>query len=205
MNVADAIKELRKSEKREFVQTIDLIVNLKGVDAKKESISALISLPHPLKEKKVLGFMNTKNKLIPTIPQTEFVRFKDKKELKKLLKQYDFFIASGKLMPSVATTFGKVLGPSGKMPTPQLGVLMEESDNAIEQVLKKIKSALKIRVKEASVKVPVGKESMSDEQIIENINAVYEGFVSVLPTKKENVKSVLLKLTMSKPVAVEIK
>ena len=37
-----------------------------------------------LKEKKVLGFMNTKNKLIPTIPQTEFVRFKDKKELKKL-------------------------------------------------------------------------------------------------------------------------
>ena len=46
---------------------------------------------------------------------------------------------------------------------------------------------------------------MTDEQLIENATAIYNGLVGVLPTKKENVKSIMLKLTMSKPIKVEIK
>jgi len=72
-----------------------------------------------------------------------------------------------------------------------------------EGVLKSI--TIKIRIKEASIKVSVGKESMPDEKIRENIIALYNGIVSILPTKKENVKSVMLKLTMSKPVKAEVK
>ena len=46
---------------------------------------------------------------------------------------------------------------------------------------------------------------MKDEQIIANVQAIYSGLVNVLPIKKDNVRSVMIKFTMSKPIKVEIK
>jgi ribosomal protein L1 len=63
---------------------------------------------------------------------------------------------------------------------------------------------MKIRVKEAAIKVSVAKESMPDEKILENILAIYRGIVNALPVKKDNVRKVMIKLTMSKPIQVEI-
>jgi ribosomal protein L1 len=60
-------------------------------------------------------------------------------------------------------------------------------------------------MKEASIKICVGREGMKNEEIAANINAAYSSIVNALPTKKENVKSVLVKLTMSKPLKVEMK
>ncbi len=108
-------------------------------------------------------------------------------------------------MPAVATTFGKILGPAGKMPSPQLGIVMSEDEKVIKDTLQKIAKAVKIKVKEASVKLSVGKEGMKDEEIIANAEAVYSALVNALPIKKENVKNTMIKLTMSKPIKVEIK
>ena len=149
--------------------------------------------------------MTKKSELIRTITQPEFPKYKDKDALKDLVKEYDFFISHISLMPSVATTFGKALGPAGKMPSPQLGVLPSEDEAAIKAVLNKISHSIKVRLKELSLKISVGKENMGDEKIIENVLAIYNGLINVLPTKKENVKSLMLKLTMSKPIMVEIK
>ncbi len=204
MNVKSALEELAKEEKRKFAQSIDLIVNLKGLDLRKENISAIINVPHIVKEKKVCGFLDKKSDLLQTISKLEFPLYKDKKPLKNLIKNYDFFIAAAPLMPSVATTFGKILGPAGKMPSPQLGIIMHETPEAIKNELTKISRSLKIRVKEASVKISVAKENMKQEEIIENIQAVYNGIANALPKKKDNIKSVMLKLTMSKPIRVEI-
>lgn len=205
MELKHALSELRKTEKKKFDQSIDLVISLKGIDIKKDNIAAIVSIPHKIKDKKVCGFLAKKSELVNTITQPDFARYKDKKPLKDLVKKYDFFIASAPLMPSVATTFGKALGPTGKMPSPQLGILMKDDDAAIKQLIEKINKSIKVRVKEPSVKVSIGKESMSDSQILENAESFYHGIVNVLPTKKENVKSVMLKLTMSKPIKVEMK
>lgn len=205
MNIKEAIAELRKNEKRKFEQGIDLIINLKGIDMKKDNISTIATIPHPFREMRVCGFLTKESKLVDTITKPNFAAYKDKKQLKNLIKKYDFFIGHGSLMPSVATTFGKVLGPVGKMPTPQLGVLMTEDDNAIKALLEKIKKSIKIRLKETSFKTSVGNEKMKDEDIAANVESIYNALVAVLPTKKENIRSVMLKLTMSKPVKVEIK
>ena len=205
MELKQALAELRKLEKRKFDQVIDLIVNLRGVDLKKDNISAIITIPNKVKDKSVCGFLTKKSELVKTITQPEFIGYKDKKMLKNLVKNYDFFIAAAPLMPSVATTFGKVLGPAGKMPSPQLGILMVENDAKIQAEIDKISKSIKVRAKEASIKVSVGKESMKDEEISANIEAVYNGIVNALPTKKENVKNVIIKLTMSKPLKIEIK
>ncbi len=205
MELKQAIQELKKQEKRKFEQTIDLIVNLKGIDMKRDNVSAVAIMPNKIKDKKICAFMTKKSDAVKTITKPEFQKYNDKKELKKLVKEFDFFIAHASLMPAVATTFGKVLGPAGKMPSPQLGIVTQEDDNTIKTLIDKISKSVKIRAREPSIKIAVGKESMKDEEITENINAVYNGIVDALPTKKENVKNVMIKLTMGKPIKAEMK
>ena len=205
MEIKQALAELRKLEKRKFEQSIDLLISLKGIDPKKDNIATIVTIPNKVKDKKVCGFLTKKSNVVSTITPPDFAKYKDKKTLKNLVKEFDFFIAAAPLMPSVATTFGKILGPAGKMPSPQLGILPVENEKEIESLLERISTSIKIRVKEASIKTSIGKESMNDEQIIANALAVYNGLVSVLPINKDNVKKVMIKLTMSKPIPVEIK
>ena len=204
MNLQEALKEIRSQKERKFDQTVDLVINLSGVNLRKENISGVVNIPKPFKEKKVCAFFNEKSKVIDTITPAEFPKYKDKKALKNLVNNYDYFIAIGPLMPSVASTFGKVLGPAGKMPSPQLGIIPKSDEEMIKGVLEKISKAVKVRIKEASVKVGVGKESMKDEDLQNNITSVYNGIIELLPNKKDSVKNVILKTTMGKPVKIEV-
>ncbi len=197
-----ALAELRKDKERKFDQTIDLIVNLKKFDAKKETVNLIVNVPHKIKDKKIAGFLETKNSKVETITLAEFKKYSDKKLLKKLVKKYDFFIAQASLMPKVATTFGRVLGPAGKMPSPQLGIMMKVDDESIEGLKKKVNSSIKIKTKEASIKLAVGKQSMKDEEILENINIIYEALLKALPKNKENIKNISIKFTMTKPIKI---
>lgn len=204
MKLKEALAEIRKGKERKFEQSVDLIVNLKAIDVKREGVNIVLNIPHRVKDKKVCGFLTEKSALIDSVLEPNFSKYKDKKLLKELVKKYDYFVASAKLMPKVATTFGRVLGPVGKMPSPQLGILTQENEAAVKAVLAKIDMSLKVRMKEASIKLIVGKEKMSDEQITENVESIYRGIENALPKKKENVKNVMIKLSMGKPVKVEI-
>jgi large subunit ribosomal protein L1 len=203
-NIISALATLRKNEKRKFNQTVDLIINLRNFDAKKQSINVVAEMPYKAKDKKICAFLNKNSSLVDTITKPEFDNYKDKKQLKQLVKKYDFFMAIGALMPSVATTFGKVLGPSGKMPSPQLGMLAEETDNAIKAMLEKINKSIKVKTKDPALRIAVGKESMKDEEIAENIMAIYNAVYKVLPRTKENLRSILIKFTMTKPVKLAL-
>lgn len=200
-----ALTELRKGKERKFDQTVDLIVNLQKFDSKKNSVNLFISVPNKIKDKRVAGFLETKNKNIETITKEEFRIYSKKSELKKLVKKFDFFIAQGSLMPKVATTFGKVLGPAGKMPSPQLGIILNADDKTIKELKEKINNMIKIRVKEASIKLAAGKQSMKDEDIIENIQSIYKEILRVMPKDKENIKNIEIKFTMTKPVKIKIR
>src|SRR3989344_157357 len=200
-----AIEELRKEEKRKFEQTVDLIINLQKFDVKKNQINIFVQVPHNVKKKKIAGFFETTQKGVDTIVKNDFRIYSDKKELKKLVKKYDFFISQASLMPSVATTFGRVLGPASKMPSPQLGIIMNPDKKSIHELVSKINQSVRIKVKEASIKVPVGKENMKDEEIISNIVTIYNALLKVLTKEKENIKNVELKFTMTKPVKIKIR
>jgi ribosomal protein L1 len=107
-------------------------------------------------------------------------------------------------MPSVATAFGKYLGPVGKMPAPGLGIMAGDDENSIKKELKKFDGMIKIKTKEPSIKLCIGKESMSDEDISENIDAVYKAVMKQLPRDKDNIRSVMVKFTMTKPKRINI-
>jgi len=200
-----ALTELRKEKQRKFDQTLDLIINLQKFDVKKSQLNLIITLPHKIKDKKVAGFLEVKNNNVDTITFEEFKKYTDKKKLKELVNKYDFFLAQGSLMPKVATTFGRVLGPAGKMPSPQLGILMDVNDKAINDLKAKVNNILKIKIKEASIKVPVGKYSMKDEDLLENVQMIYDAILKELPRDKENIKNIELKFTMTKPQKLKVK
>ena len=200
-----ALAELRKEKVRKFDQTVELIVNLKKFNTKKESLNTIIYVPHKIKEKKIAAFLDIKNQKVFTITESEFDKFKDKKEMKSLTKKYDFFISQARLMPKVATVFGKILGPTGKMPSPQLGIVMNADDKIIEELKDKINKSVKIRTKEASIKVSIGKQSMKDEDLAENIFTIYNSLIKELPRGKENIKDVKIKFTMTKPYKISSK
>ncbi|MBU1136320.1 MAG: hypothetical protein ABIG37_00525 [Nanoarchaeota archaeon] len=204
-DILNALVELRKNKKRKFNQSVDVIINLKKFDIKKESINLFLKLPHKIKDKKIGIFLDKKIENIDCILKSDFDKYKDKKNVKKLVKQYDFFISSASLMPLVATTFGKYLGPVGKMPSPQLGILTEETEKKIKELSEKIDKITRVKSKEPSLKICVGKENMEDEKIAENFLSVYKDILNSLPRKKENLKSIMIKFTMSKPIKIKSK
>jgi len=202
MEIEKALAELRKDEnKRKFVQSVDLIINLKDFDLRREAINTFIQIPNPT-EKKICGFLTRKSKFVDTITKEEFDKYKEPKEIKKLAKSYDFFIAVASLMPEIATKFGRILGPMGKMPSPRAGIIESDDDESVRQMVEKMKKLIRVRSKENSLKILVGKEDMPDEKLKENITAVIQAIENILPKKKENIKNILLKFTMTKPVRI---
>ncbi|MDE1848599.1 MAG: hypothetical protein KGH55_01035 [Nanoarchaeota archaeon] len=203
--IKKALIELRKEGERKFNQTVDLIVNLQKFDPKRDALNIFIQVPHKIRDKKICAFLTTKHAELDTITEADFRRYSDKKELKKLEGKYDFFISQATLMPKVATVFGRVLGPSGKMPSPQLGIVQSAEDKSIDELREKINHSIRIRAKEASIKLGIGKQKMKDEELIENIESVYHALLKALPKGSENIKNVGLKFTMTKPQRVSLK
>jgi large subunit ribosomal protein L1 len=206
MKFKEALEELRKSsEKRKFDQTLDLVVNLKNFDANRETINTFVILPFPAKNKKIAAFLDSikKSDAVSLIITKDSMDKITPKEMKKYAKEYDFFISSAKLMPQVAAKFGKVLGSIGKMPDPKVGsVLMQEQEALLKETVEKLKKTVKIKSKERSLKIPLAKESMTDEQILENINQTFKVIMNALPKKELNIRNIMLKFTMSKSIKV---
>lgn len=207
--ILKTIKELKEtSPKRNFKQTIDLIINLKQIDVKKQDqkIDTFITLNYSKgKPTKTCIFLDkqlepkAKDKFTKIITKEEFPKWTDKKQLKKLAKSYDFFIAQANLMTQVAATFGKYLGPLGKMPNPKAGCVVTPDSN-LDPLADKLQRTMRIITKnEPIIKVSIGNQDIPDEQIADNIMDVYTHLIHDLPQHEINIKSILIKFSMSPP------
>ncbi len=201
MEIKATLAELRKEKKRKFTQTVDLVMNLKNFDVRKEALNTFVSVPHG-SEKKLAAFFTKRSKLISTITEEDFVKYKEMKDIKKLAKKYDAFIAVAPMMGKVATKFGRVFGPMNRMPSPQAGIIPKEDEEMVKMMIDKMNKSIRVKNKEMAIKLPVGKEDMSDDEISENVEAVIKGLEKVLPRGRDNVKEVLIKFTMTKPLKI---
>lgn len=201
METIKAIQELRKEKKRKFDQSVDLIVNLKNFDVRREALNTFVFIPHGM-DKKFAAFFTKRNDNVDTITEEDFVKYKELKDFKRLAKKYDAFLAVAPMMGKVATKFGRVFGPMNKMPSPLAGIVPKEDDVMVKAMIEKMKKAIRVKNKEMSIKVCVGKESMSDEDLAENVNEAIKELEKKLPRGRENVKDVLVKFTMTKPIVV---
>lgn len=212
--VFEAIKKLKESSsKRNFTQSYDLIINLKDLDFKRpeEQVDLFITL-HYSKGRigKICALVGpeltdeAKKVCEKTITQGEFEKYAgDKKATKKLASEHDFFIAQANIMPKVATAFGKILGPKKKMPNPKAGCVVPPKAN-LKPLHDKLQKTVRAYAKERPlIQCAVGNEKMADREVADNVLNVYNNVLHHLPGEKNNIKNVMLKLTMSKPVELK--
>lgn len=210
-NIIATLKNLKtNSKKRNFTQKIDAIFVLKDLNLKKNEnqIDFFTNLHFNIgKDVKVCAFtgpeIHSEAKKICdlAISQTDFVKYKNnKKMIKKLIAEYDFFIAQANIMPQVAQVFGKILGPKGKMPNPKAGCVVPPKA-AIKPLYDKIQTMVRIMVKtQLQIQVTIGSESQDEKEVTDNIKTVYDQIIHHLPNEENNLKKVYLKFTMGKPV-----
>jgi len=207
--IIEAIKKARESKKRNFKQSFDIAVNLKSIDLKKpeNKIKTEVVLPNGLGKATKIGFIA--DTLIPQVKDLENVVLirkdqlefygKNKKETKRLAELCYSFVAEAPLMPLVGKNLGQVLAVRNKMPKP-----IPPTVN-VKALLDIVSKTIKIAVKESpTIHCNVGMEDISDEKIAENIDTIVKSVVSALPKGKEQVKNLVIKLSMGKPVKVII-
>lgn len=212
-DILNALKKAKEiSQKRNFKQSVDLIINFKGLDLKKpdNQLELFIALPFTKGKKiKVCGLVGpeltneSKNTLDQTIIADEFdIYTKDKKITKKLARQFDFFIAQANIMPKVATVFGRYFGPKGKMPNPKADCVVPPNAN-LKALYERLQKTVKVSVKVTPLyQGMVGMEDSNENEVVENVMTIYNTVINSLPNGTHNIKNSYLKLTMGKPIKI---
>jgi len=200
-----AVKEIReRTSKKKFSQTFDLLINLKQYDVKTNpKITVAVNLPHGKGKKvKLCGLVDkeleaqAKKLLDFHILKEDFPSWSDKKKQKKLTRDYDFFLAQSTMMADIAKVFGRTFGPRSKMPDPKIGCVLAPASNMEPQVHRLQTLAVLQTKNEPALKGAIALESMKDEQVADNLMAIYEALLKALPQGKDNVRNIMLKLTM---------
>ena len=205
-----SIEEAKKGDKRGFNQTLEIVVILKDLDLKKPAnrINEAVELPNPLGKPTTvcviaggdLAVKAKKGGADYVLEQGELDKIsKDKKALKKIVNEYEYFIAAAPLMAAVGKTMGTILGPRGKMPTPV------PPNAPIESLIEKHRRMVRVRLKDQlAIQTKVGTEEMPHEKVAENVQAVIARLEAKLEKGAKNIDALYIKTTMGKPVKVEI-
>lgn len=212
--IKKALEELRKnSTKRNFNQSIDIIINLKELDLKKpeNQIDIFAQITHQ-KNKKVRICAIIGPELVTTAKEScdtiltleDFPEYQDNKRKQiRLAKEHDFFIAQATIMPQIAKIFGRILGTRGKMPNPKAGCVVPPKTN-LRLLAEKLKKTVRLTAKtQLSIKATPGDEKMEDDKIAENIINIYNAAAAALPQEEHNIKNMLIKFTMSQPIEIK--
>lgn len=203
--LAKMINEAKAATKqRKFKQSIELIMNFKDIDVKKGfALNEVVQLPKTDSPARVCvmatGDMSQKAKqanadaVVGTAELDKFAT--NKRESRKFINKYDFFLADTQVMPVVGKTLGQLLGPRGKMPTPV------PFNAPIESFLQRFRSSIKVRTRASlSMSCKIGDESMSDSDLAINAHAVINAVEKKLPNGEKNMRRIMIKTTMGKPI-----
>jgi large subunit ribosomal protein L1 len=210
-NLIKALGQMREvAGKKKFTQSVELMISLKDIDLKKPEnrISGEVVLPHGMgKPRKVVVFaegelarkaMDAGADLVLGRKDIDELR-KDRKRAKKIADGHDSFIAQADLMPLIGKQLGPVLGPRGKIPKP----VPPTADPG--PFIERHRKTVLIRTREQpTMHVPIGVESMTDEQLAENASTVLDFIEHELERGLNQVGSLHLKTTMGKAVRVEV-
>ena len=207
--LVEVIKKAKESDKtRKFQQSVEMILVFKDIDVKKGfAINETIQLPKKMSKSASvciiaagdLGIKAKNAKADRVMNEAELVQLgKNKRESRKVINKYDFFLADTKLMPTVGKVLGQLLGPRGKMPTPI------PFNAPVESLLERFRTSVGVKVKGSlSLSCKIGEESMEDADLAANASAVAAIIEKKLPNGDKNIRKIMIKTTMGKAVKLE--
>jgi large subunit ribosomal protein L1 len=204
VQLKELIKQAREGAgQRKFSQSVDLTLVLKDIDVKRGfNVNEVVALPHkPSREATIcvvgsgdLGTRARKAQIDKIIEQDQLDRLgTNKREARKVVREYDFFLSDTSLMAAVGRSLGQFLGPKGKMPTPL------PYGAPIESIAARMRSSVRARAKnQLNISTKIGDEKMDDSQLASNANAVIAAIEKKLPQGEKNISNALIKFSMGK-------
>ncbi len=204
--LAEAItKAMEEKGKKKFKQSVELIINMRGIDfAKAENrLNLDIVLPKGKGGKELKSAIFAEGNMADEarragadliITPDAIASYAEPSKVNDLAANY-FLLAQPNLMGAVAKSLGQSLGRRGKLPRPITGNIKE----LIERSKKTVRIASKGKYLPVAQAL-IGTEAMEVDDLLENAEAVYDSVKNKV--NEGNIKSVYVKLTMGKPAKV---
>ena len=203
--VSDAVSLVKKVAVAKFDETIEVHIRT-GCDGRHadQQIRGAVVLPHGTgKTVRVLVF--AKN-LKADEAQAAGADYVGAEELIPKIQNegwldFDVVVATPDMM-GVVGRLGKVLGPKGLMPNPKAGTVTMDVTKAINDIKA---GKIEYRLDKANIiHCPIGKASFTEEQLMENFNALMGAIIKAKPStlKGQYLRSVTLSSTMGPGVKV---
>ncbi|MEM4417030.1 MAG: 50S ribosomal protein L1 [Nitrososphaerota archaeon] len=212
-NLLEAIKTAKKeTAQRKFKQSMELIINVKGVDLSKPEnrFNEAVELPNDLGSKRRKICVIASGNLAIQAGRIEGVQkvlgkedlealVGRKREAKKLAGQYDFFLVEPSMIGLAARALGAALGSRGKNPIPI------PPGQELEKLVKRYQNSVVISLRKVpQVSCLIGLADEDDEKLARNAETVLNRVVEKLEKKMRNIGSVYVKATMGKPVKLQL-
>ncbi len=205
-----AIEKMKKdSPARKFVESVDMAINLKDINLQDPSkrFQMDIRLPHPLEKDIRICVLGEGSHLVDA-ESAGAARIINKDELdnisrepkiaKKLAQQYDFFIATASLMPTIGRSLGKFLGPRGKMPRPL------PPTAPIKPLINDLQTTIQIRLRQSPViHARIATIAMENDSIVENALTIVRSVENRLEKGENNIRTIYIKSTMGPAIKVK--
>jgi len=205
-----AIEKMKKdSPARKFVESVDIAINLKDINLQDPSkrFQMDVRLPHPLEKDVKICVLGEGSHLVDA-ESAGAARIINKDELdnisrepkiaKKLAQQYDFFIATASLMPTIGRSLGKFLGPHGKMPRPL------PPTAPIGPLINDFQTTIQVRLRQSPViHARIATIAMENDSIVENALAVVRNVENRLEKGENNIRTIYIKTTMGPAIKVK--
>ena len=205
VDVQTAIKQIKSFENAKFDETVEMHFRL-GVDGRHadQQVRGAMVLPHGTgKTKKVLVFAKGPKAEEAQAAGADFVGAEDMADRIKNENWFDFdaVVATPDMM-GVVGRLGKILGPKGLMPNPKSGTVTMDLTKALEDIKA---GKVEYRLDKANIiHCIIGKKSFTEEQLVENANALIQAIAKAKPAaaKGQYFKSISVAATMSPGVKI---
>ena len=178
-NIKDALSKAIYGAKSKFIEAIDVSIQL-GVDSKTGHVKGVVDLPHGLRKEVKIAILSDAKSTIVDDKSVDIIVVPNKPD-KSILKLsfYDWYVCTPDLMPKIASSLAKYLGPKGLMPNPKFGTVSDD----LPAVVDRLKSGIRRFKSEKSgiVHFKLGNTEFSVDSLIDNLNALLEAITSNKP------------------------
>ena len=206
LNLDEAVQILKQTATTKFIESVELHANL-NIDPKyaDQQLRTTLTLPHGIgKQLRIAvltndeNFDEAKNAGANIIGNDELIE-----NIVKGNIEFDLLIATPNMMPKLAK-LGRVLGPKGLMPSPKSGTVSSTLEATITE-FKKGKFEYKAD-KTGVVHVNFGKSDFAENQLVENLQALYNSIEKNRPSgvKGKYFKSLFICTTMGPSIKLDL-
>ena len=206
LSLEEAINLLQETATAKFIESVELHANL-NIDPKyaDQQLRTTVTLPHGVgKSTRIAVLTNETNFTEAKEAGADIVGSQELiDDISQGILNFDLLVSTPDMMPKLAK-LGRVLGPKGLMPSPKSGTV---STNLTETLSEFKKGKFEYKAdKTGVVHVSFGKSDFAENQLIENLQALYNSIEKNRPSgvKGKYFKSLFICTTMGPSIKLDL-